>query len=105
MPNSHCCSDMSNQIENWKCDTHEYRYDCPDAVITYAEIFNEYGLIIHGEPSSILVQYCPWCWKKLPDSMRNEWFDELQKLWYNDPLFDDSIPETFKSKSWRDNLK
>ena len=66
--------------------------------------FNEYGIPIHdGEngkiTSYIKIQYCPWCGKKLPDSLREKWFDELEKLGYDDPLNDD-IPEKFKSDKW-----
>lgn len=56
-----------------------------------------------GDPSVILIPYCPWCWARLPDSKRDQWFDELEELWFTDPLFDDSIPEKYKTDQWYDN--
>lgn len=73
-------------------------------IVFYSSKFNEYGIPIHdGEngriTSYIQIQYCPWCGKKLPDSLREKWFDEPEKLGYDDPLNDD-IPEEFKSDKW-----
>lgn len=76
-----------------------------DEVVCYSPKFNEYGIPIHdGENGSITsyiqIQYCPWCGKKLPDGLREKWFDQLENLGYDDPLKDDSIPEKFKSDKW-----
>jgi len=60
---------MAAQIFH-SCDQHPDRFDCPDALIHFWPagkrwIF-EYGLIIHdGGRSKILIQYCPWCGKRL----------------------------------------
>jgi hypothetical protein len=100
MKKKFCCSQMDNQIENWKCNQHTYKYECPDAIIDYNEIFDEYWLIIYWTPAVLIISYCPWCWKKLPDSRRDNWFDELEKLWFSDPLFDENIPEKYKTNKW-----
>jgi hypothetical protein len=58
-----CCEMMANQLA-WKCDQHSSVFECPDALISKHK--NEYGLIIHdGGSSSIKIEYCPWCGKKL----------------------------------------
>ena len=82
-----------------------------DKMVYFSSKFNEYGLPIHdGEngraTSYILIQYCPWCGKKLPESRRDEWFDRLAKLGFDTP-FDqlDKIPLEFKSSEWYSNFE
>ena len=51
---------------NFKCDIHENPFDCPDNIIVFSEKNRRYGLIIHdGGSSSIEINFCPWCGKKL----------------------------------------
>ncbi|MCO5998128.1 hypothetical protein NE234_32610 [Actinoallomurus sp. WRP9H-5] len=64
----------------WDCPTHLDPYDCPDAVVVYVPKFREYGLIVHdGGRSSIVIDFCPWCGSRLPESRRDRWFDELER--------------------------
>ncbi len=45
---------------------HKDRFDCPDCLIHYVEETREYGIIIHdGGTSFTLIQFCPWCGKRL----------------------------------------
>jgi hypothetical protein len=38
--------------------------------------FNEYGIPIpDGGTSRLNIQFCPWCGVCLPNSKRDEWFD------------------------------
>jgi hypothetical protein len=40
------------------CEEDSDPYDCPDYVITYSDVFDEYGLIIHdGGTSSHTISY------------------------------------------------
>jgi hypothetical protein len=49
-----------------ECPDHKDQFDCPDCVIHYAEKSPEYGIIIHdGGTSFIVIQFCPWCGKRL----------------------------------------
>lgn len=101
MDNLHCCNQMREKIF-YKCHQHSNIFDCPDNLIYYDEKFDEYGLIIHdGGESYMIINFCPWCGAKFPDSKRGEWFDELEKLGFDDPLSNQTIPEQFKSKDWR----
>ena len=103
MKNLYCCDKMEEKV-SYKCIQHTNIFDCPDNLIYYTETFNEYGIIIHnGGQSYICIEYCPWCGTKLPESKRMEWFDKLRNMGYESPLFDDSIPEEFKTKAWREN--
>ena len=94
-----CCERMKDNI-NFKCSQHDNKYDCPDAIIDYFLKFDEYGIIVHdGGTSIITINYCPFCGEKLPESKRDLWFDELEKLGYDDP-FDQDIPKKYKSDEW-----
>ncbi len=75
-------------------------YRLSDAIMIYIDKFDEYGIIVHdGGESFIGIQYCPWCGKKLPDSKREEWFEQLEKLGFDSPLEED-IPEMYKTGAW-----
>ena len=94
MKKNHCCQQMN-------CIVNVVKH--VNAVVSYSEVFDEYGICIHdGGSSNITINFCPWCGKKLPESQRQRWFDELEKLGYFSPLFDDTIPSKFKSSKWRE---
>lgn len=95
----HCCEQMDAAIR-FECDTHSDKFECPDVLISYSEKFDEYGIIIHdGGASSSLIDYCPWCGTKLPESKRDLWFDTLEELGFDNP-FDEEIPKEFNSRDW-----
>ena len=85
---------------NQKCEHHKNKYECPDCIMVYEDMFDEYGIIIHdGGCSSIKIKYCPWCGKKLPLSKRDLWFEELSKRGFDNP-FEEEIPEEYNSDEW-----
>lgn len=95
----YCCKDMKQNLE-FNCNSHGNVYDCPDILISYSEKFDEYGIIIHdGGQASIEIFFCPWCGERLPPSKRDEWFDKLEELGYNNP-FEEQIPEKFTTGKW-----
>ncbi|WP_394354718.1 DUF6980 family protein [Aquipseudomonas alcaligenes] len=96
---NHCCGQMKSQV-NHRCDLHTGVFECPDHLIKYSDKFNEYGIVIHdGGTSSITIKFCPWCGSRLPESKRDQWFDELEKLGYENPS-EQEIPEKYKSGEW-----
>ncbi|WP_282693868.1 hypothetical protein [Streptomyces sp. CC208A] len=95
---SHCCETMRRQIEH-HCDDHADAYDCPDAVVAFSTRFQEYGLIIHdGGRSSFGIAFCPWCGSRLPESQRDRWFEELERLGL-DP-WEDEVPPAYEDDRW-----
>jgi hypothetical protein len=61
---------MESQL-NLRCDQHPDPLDCADILIFHSEQLDEYGIIIHdGGSSYSVIQYCPWCGIKLPESKR-----------------------------------
>ena len=70
--------------------------------ILYLKKIREYGITINdGGTSFQEIYYCPWCGKKLPYTLRDEWFDKLQGKGL-DP-FTDEIPEEYKTDAWWKN--
>jgi hypothetical protein len=45
-----------------------------------------------------LIEFCPSCGKKLPESKRDLWFDEIEKLGI-DP-WSEEIPEKYLGNKW-----
>lgn len=85
------------------CEDHTDRHECPDCLIDYNSKFDEYGIIIHDSGSSVLtIDFCPWCGSKLPESRRDEWFDELEKIGITDPQ-EQTIPTKFITDEWYRN--
>jgi hypothetical protein len=90
---------MKEALE-FECEQHVDRFECPDALISYYDRFDEYGLIVHdGGHSVIRISYCPWCGMELPESKRERWFNELKALGYDDPVNQD-IPAQYRSNRW-----
>jgi len=91
---------MKSAVES-ECEQDADHWDCPDALISYSAKFDEYGIIVHdGGSSSISIDYCPWCGSKLPESQRDRWFDQLEKLGITDPS-EEKIPEAYTDGRWR----
>jgi hypothetical protein len=102
----HCCEQMTKQIEHLSiCDD---PFDCPDAIIDYCLIFDEYGIIVHKPDARCVlsIHFCPWCGAKLPESKRHLWFDTLEAMGFTDiTAFDDfsgrtDIPKEFLTDEW-----
>jgi len=90
---------MARALEH-NCAEHKSRFDCPDALISYNENFDEYGLIIHDGGTAVSsIAYCPYCGHKLPKSKRDLWFDTLESMGYDDPA-EQEIPPEFQSGDW-----
>jgi hypothetical protein len=95
----YCCEDMRRNAE-YKDETKD-EFDCPDNLITYGRVFDEYGIIIHdGGSSYIQIRFCPWCGTRLPNSKRKLWFETLEGMGHNSPMFDDTIPKEFQTDEW-----
>lgn len=87
-----------------KCTDHRLMKRCPKAVILYDPQFDEYSIPDRNTSSlaSTVISFCPWCGGKLPRSLRSQWFDELEKLGYQDPWGKDRkrLPIRFRASTW-----
>lgn len=74
-------------------------YNNVDTPIVYVEKFDEYGVkILDGGTSYIEIEFCPWCGEKLPNSKREEWFDEIEKLGIEP--WSEKVPEKYLTDKW-----
>ena len=89
-----------NNCDSVCCD--DMKYYIQQGIVLYSDIFDEFGIMMSEDKiSTIKIQYCPWCGKKLPMSQREKWFEELEQKGFKTPLFDENIPCEYKSKKWR----
>ena len=96
---SFCCEEMKKNIIS-DCCKHNEKFQCPDSLIYYDLIVDEYGLIIHdGGNSYITIKFCPWCGTELPESKREKWFEELEQMGFDSP-YEQEIPQNYKSDKW-----
>ncbi len=91
----HCCELMDEFLEDIRIP------------LNYDPVFREYlmPLSYRGKITALQgLDYCPWCGTKLPKSVREEWFDILEKEYGIDhPRYDEQeklIPEEFKTDEW-----
>lgn len=95
---NHCCASMVKALE-FDCTQHADPFECADALVVYNEVMNEYGLIIHdGTASYLLIDHCPWCGTRLPESDRDRWFDAVDALDLGDGV---PPPAEYLTSAWR----
>ncbi|THD03159.1 hypothetical protein B1810_11315 [Panacagrimonas perspica] len=83
-----CCAAMSDAIAD------------PQNPVVYIPKFREFGLrILDGGTSTSEIAYCPWCGARLPTSLRDAWFDELEKLGI-DISSDVDVPARYRGADW-----
>ncbi|MFF7452809.1 DUF6980 family protein [Kitasatospora sp. NPDC008115] len=94
----HCCESMTEQL-NQHCGRHDDPFDCPDTLMHFSAGFREYGPIVHdGSTAVIGIAFCPWCGRRLPESRRDRWFEELERRGI-DP-WEDEVPAEFEDGTW-----
>ena len=87
------------KAHEFDCARHDDPFECPDALVIYNEVLDEYGLIIHdGTASYVLIDCCPWCGMRLPASARDKWFDAVDALGLSDSL---ALPAAYRTGEWR----
>ncbi len=83
----HCCHEMKKHLK------------VGEVAIKYCPKFREYGILyLDGGTSCQEVKFCPWCGKKTPDSMRDQWIKEIRTLGFE--LDQENIPEKYKTEQW-----
>lgn len=84
----HCCHEMTSHIE------------AAELHLSYDYRFREYGIYYRSESGGASIQkllYCPWCGSQLPDSLRDAWFEELDRLGLEP---EDELPTPLLSDAW-----
>lgn len=82
-----CCPDMGRAAQD------------PEIPVIYTPKFREFGMeILDGGSSSLLLKFCPWCGRRLPESLRDAWFERLEQLGV-DP-YGQEVPAEFSDQRW-----
>jgi hypothetical protein len=91
---SHCCEQMTIQLQDERVP------------VEYSPKYREYSLRISTTVEQG-IDYCPWCGTKLPESLRDLWFETLEGIMGEaiyDIAFDSNrfgeIPKKFQSEEW-----
>lgn len=87
----HCCLTMDRELSR------------EDALLYYSLRYREYGVKIPKSTGGMLMDYCMFCGKQLPKSVRDEWFDVLeQEYGLESPCEEDKekIPNDFLTEEW-----
>lgn len=94
----HCCNTMRSYLNDPYNEYELVQYNAD--VRSY-----RFPLYCDGKYDKVqqLLFYCPWCGKKLPNELAEEWDDILETqygLSENDRLDDSKLPEDFKTDAW-----
>ncbi|WP_159355047.1 DUF6980 family protein [Methylovorus glucosotrophus] len=81
----HCCQNMSVHLARGELS------------IRYTPKFREYGILYKNENSIQQISFCPWCGTKLPSTLRELWFEQLDELGIEP---EDDIPDEYNSDEW-----
>jgi len=84
----HCCEELS------------FILDEDRTAIGYYEQYREYQLHIRNSDAVYNLIFCPWCGKKLPESLRGAFFDLIETELGMDDYDPDKLPEEFKTDEW-----
>lgn len=83
----HCCSAMENAVTD------------PTIPVDFIRKYREYGVrVLDGGSSHLRITFCPWCGQRLPESLRDAWFDGLERLGI-DP-YGDEVPIEYTDDRW-----
>ena len=93
---TYCCEMMKRNVF---CECNE---NAGDKTIFYSKRFDEYMIPVSEDGlSGICIAYCPWCGKKLPESKRERWFEELEAMGIEFSLLDtEQVPPDYLDDSW-----
>jgi hypothetical protein len=69
----------------------------PRVPIKYVGKFREYALVVDADTLQVIM-HCPWCGAQLPRSLRDEFFDQLEKASLEPD--DANVPIDFRSDAW-----
>ena len=83
------------------CDEIVFHVSDPLLPLKYSGRFDEY-YIIRGGSSLQVLRFCPFCGGRLPNSRRDQFFDELEQLGIEFSLGDDEaiLPDKYKYSNW-----
>lgn len=93
----HCCDKMDYYADSFYKKDHE--------IVIYRPHVRRFSLILHGYDFGMMqpIYYCPWCGKKVPKELGEEWCIVIKKELGLDDVFAEewaTLPEEFKTDEW-----
>lgn len=82
----------------------EYIDDQTQNTLIFIPKFREIGIPLTSE-SLLLVTNCPFCGSKLPESLRDQWFEKMVEIFGDSWNPEDGVPAEFEDQIWWDNNK
>ena len=83
------------------CKLLETFLDDPRLDIHYDEVLRRYYIHVSGGSATQGLLYCPWCGKKFPSDLVDEYYDTLWEMFGEDADLDEiDLPREFKSSLW-----
>lgn len=70
-----------------------------DLPLVYVAKFREFGIAyVDGGSSFQLIACCPFCGEQLPGSLRDDWFDSLDRMGLEPE--DPAVPKAYATDAW-----
>jgi hypothetical protein len=95
----HCCVEMTEQVNMSYPAAESALSGSTDKRIYWSPVFDEYGLICQPSAEVLLISHCPFCGSLLPNSRRDQWFENLETTGWK--TWGDAIPEEFLKQDWK----
>jgi hypothetical protein len=70
----------------------------PRVPLTYFPKFREFRILVDGGPIVQSIEFCPWCGGRLPTSLRDGYFDHLERLGLEPESSE--LPVDLRSDAW-----
>lgn len=89
---NHCCPLLTHFLEDPRLD------------INYNEILRRYYIHVSGGSATQALFFCPWCGKKFPEDLVDEYHEILWDIFGEDADLDEiDLPDEFKGALWWKN--
>ncbi|KWX05156.1 hypothetical protein TH66_04725 [Carbonactinospora thermoautotrophica] len=83
-----------------------YAIGADDLPVSYSPRLREWGIQYRDGVSINMIEYCPWCGKKLPKDLRDEWVERAEKLglslWDVEDHPEKFPPEMLDDRWWKE---
>jgi len=79
------------------CPTMEWALSDERAPFIYDDLFREHAIMLSDE-SQLTMEFCPFCGTPLPPSLRDEWFERLDRLGLEPE--DPRVPAEMRDGTW-----
>ena len=89
---------------NHCCQVMQYYASTKNSLLDYDIEDRSYSFILHNDPDGTrqVMHYCPWCGKKIPCDLRDQWVKILEiEFGIIEPYLNrDKLPQEFLSDEW-----